>query len=182
MIITGLEKYRVEEGHDVGGPKGRALRGSGLHMPTPQNSRAVHTYEMGVGIAANPHYPVLFRALPPHLIPARFSCDQRSAKRSTAARSGTIRRRFGRPPFGGRPHLESPSSSLLASVETFAAQAMDCISCTRSGSPQLVGIAAFRDQAIDRFLRQSDRSLLAGLATTLDVPEVRRLCRPMIES
>jgi hypothetical protein len=54
----------------------------------------------------------------------------RSAARKTtlAARSGAIRRWFGRPPFGGRPHLESPSSSLLASAEAVAAQAMDCIS------------------------------------------------------
>jgi hypothetical protein len=37
---------------------------------------------------------------------------------------------------------------------------------------QLVGIATFRDQAIGRFPRQSVRSLLASLATTLDVPVV----------
>ena len=117
-----------------------------------------------------------------HLIPFRFSCDQRPAKRCVAAHAGTIRRRFGRPPFGGRPHLESPSSSLLASAEAVAVQAMDCISCTRSGPHQLVGIAAFRDQDIGRFPRQSVRSLLASLATTLDVPVVCRLCRPMIES
>mgnify|MGYP003577527308 CR=1 FL=1 len=117
---------------------------------------------------------------PPHFIPVRFSCDQRPAKRCVAAHAGTIRRRFGRPPFGGRPHLESPSSSLLAYAEAFAVQAMDCISCTRSGPYQLVGIATFRDQATGRFPRQSVRSLLASLATTLDVPVVRRLCRPMI--
>ena len=106
----------------------------------------------------------------------------RSAVRKTMRRgaSGTIRRRFGRPPCGGRPHLESPSSSLLASAEAVAVQAMDCISRTRSGSHQLVGIAAFRDQATGRFPRRSVRSLLASLATTLDVPVARRLCRPMI--
>jgi hypothetical protein len=38
-----------------------------------------------------------------------------------------------------------------------------------------VGIATFRDQAIGRFPRQSVRSLLASLATTLDVPVVCRL-------
>src|SRR3546814_17565461 len=59
---------------------------------------------------------------------------------------------------------------------------MDCISCTRSGSYQLVGITTFRDQAIGRFPRRSVRSLPASLATTLDVPVVRRLCRPMIGS
>jgi hypothetical protein len=112
---------------------------------------------------------------PPHFIPVRFSCDQQPAKRCVAAHAGTIRRRFGRPPFGGRPHLESPSSSLLASAEAVAVQAMDCISCTRSGPYQLVGIATFRDQAIGRFPRQSVRSLLASLATTLDVPVVCRL-------
>ena len=115
-----------------------------------------------------------------HLIPFRFSCDQRPAKRCVAVHAGTIRRRFGRPPFGGRPHLESPSSSLPASAEAVAVQAMDCISCTRSGPHQLVGIATFRDQAIGRFPRQSVRSLPASLATTLNVPVVRRLCRPMI--
>ncbi len=117
---------------------------------------------------------------PPHFIPVRFSCDQRPAKRCVAAHAGTIRRRFGRPPFGGRPHLESPSSSLSASAETVAVQAMDCISCTRSGPHQLVGIATFRDQATGRFPRQSVRSLLASLATTLDVPVVCRLRLPMI--
>lgn len=40
------------------------------------------TCEMGAGIAANPHYPVLPRALPPRFIPFRFSCDQRPAKRN----------------------------------------------------------------------------------------------------
>ena len=92
----------------------------------------------------------------PAFIPVRFSCDQQPAKRCVAAHAGTIRRRFGRPPFGGRPHLESPSSSLPASAEAVAVQAMDCISCTRSGPYQLVGIATFRDQAIGRFLRKSD--------------------------
>ena len=117
---------------------------------------------------------------PFRFIPVRFSCDQRPAKRCVAAPAGAIRRRFGRPPFGGRPHLESPSSSLLASAEAVALQAMDCVSCTRSGPYQLVGIATFRDQAIGRFPRRSVRSLPASLATTLDVPVVRRLCRPMI--
>ena len=117
---------------------------------------------------------------PSRFIPVRFSRDQRPAKRRVAGPAGTIRRRFGRPPFGGRPHLESPSSSLLASAEAVAVQAMDCISCTRSGPYQLVGIATFRDQATGRFPRQSVRSLPASLATTLDVPVVRRLCRPMI--
>src|SRR3546814_8640862 len=69
------------------------------------------------------------------------------------------------------PHLESPSSSLPASAEAVAIQAMDCISCTRSGSYQLVGIATFRDQAIGRFPRRSVRSLPASLATTLDRSE-----------
>ena len=122
------------------------------------------------------------RLTPPRSIPVRFSRDQQPAKRCVAMPARTIRRRFGRPPFGGRPHLESPSSSLPASVETVAVQAMDCISCTRSGPYQLVGIATFRDQAIGRFPRQSVRSLPASLATTLDVPVVRRLCRPMIGS
>jgi len=110
---------------------------------------------MGADIAANPHYPVLPRHTPLHLIPVRFSCDQQPAKRCVAAHAGTTRRRFGRPPFGGRPHLESPSSSLPASAEAVAVQAMDCISCTWSGPHQLVGIATFRDQAIGRFLRKS---------------------------
>ena len=119
---------------------------------------------------------------PSRFIPVRFSRDQRPAKRCVAAPAGAIRRRFGRPPFGGRPHLESPSSSLPASAEAVAIQAMDCISCTRSGPYQLVGIATFRDQATGRFPRRSVRSLPASLATTLDVPVVRRLCRPMIGS
>jgi len=66
---------------------------------------------MGAGIAANPHYPVSFHASPCRFIPVRLSCDRQPAKWCAPARAGTIRRRFGRPPFGGRPHLESPSSS-----------------------------------------------------------------------
>lgn len=65
----------------------------------------------------------------PHL-PDLPSFRTASRERSVAAGAGTIRRRFGRPPFGGRPHLESPSSSFLASAEAVAVQAMDCISCT----------------------------------------------------
>lgn len=118
----------------------------------------------------------------PHLIPVRFSCDRRPAKRYVAAYAGTIRRRFGRPPFGGRPHLESPSSSCPASAKAIAVSAMDCISCTRSGSHQLVGIATFRDRAIGRFPRRSSHFLPASLATTLNVLAVRRLYLPMIGS
>jgi len=90
--------------------------------------RASRAHEMGAGIAANPHYPVSSRSLPACLHPGPPLSRSAARKTTLAARSGTIRRWFGRPPFGGRPHLESPSSSLLASAEAVAVQAMDCIS------------------------------------------------------
>lgn len=121
-------------------------------------------------VAARSHHPV------PLLL--------RSAARKTtlATRSGAIRRWFGRPPFGGRPHLESPSSSLLASAETVAVQAMDCISC-----PDRVRLNSWESRrSVTRvpvhFPVVPARSFPAGLATCLPVPAVRRLRRPMIGS
>lgn len=111
----------------------------------------------------------------------RQSFDQRS-QRSSAAGTEPIRRWFGRPPFGGRPHLESPSSSCPSLCRSSrSSEAMDCIS-VRSGPPQLVGIAAFRDRVSVDVLVGSARFRPAGLATTLWVSAIRRLCRPMIGS
>jgi hypothetical protein len=146
-----------------------------------QRRRNAHrANEMGADIAANPHYPVSIVARPFRFIPNRWPGDQQPAKRCVAARAGSIRRWFGRPPFGGRPHPESPSSSGLRVRRSGRRPSDGLLSRTRSGSPQLVGIAAFRDRAIGQFPRQPARSLLASLATTLRVPAVRRLCRPMI--
>ena len=111
----------------------------------------------------------------------RQSFDQRS-QRSSATGTEPIRRWFGRPPFGGRPHLESPSTSCPSLCRSSrSSEAMDCIS-VRSGPPQLVGIAAFRDRVSVDVLVGSARFRPAGLATTLWVPAIRRLCRPMIGS
>lgn len=106
-----------------------------------------------------------------------------SPKRRIAARAGTIRRRFGRPPFGGRPHLESPSSSCPSICRSGCSyQAMDCFP-----EPDRVHLNSWESRcsvirlSVD-FLVGPIRSLPAGLATTLDVPAVRRLCRPMIGS
>ena len=85
-------------------------------------------------------------------------------------------------PFRGPAAPGKPFIISSCVRRAIAVQAMDCISCTRSGPYQLVGIATFRDQATGRFPRRSVRSLPASLATTLDVPVVRRLCRPMIGS
>lgn len=81
----------------------------------------------------------------------------RSAARKTtlAARSGAIRRWFGRPPFGGRPHLESPSSSLPCVCRNSRCPSDGLHFLSRSGPPQLVGIAAFRDQGIGPLPRRS---------------------------
>ena len=115
------------------------------------------------------------------VIALRRSCDPRPP-RGVAAGAGSIRRWFGRPPFGGRPHLESPSSSCPSLCRSSrSSEAMDCIS-VRSGPPQLVGIAAFRDRVPVNILVGSARFRPAGLATTLWVPAIRRLCRPIIES
>lgn len=136
--------------------------------------------EMGADIAANPHYPALSRALPPRAIPARLSCDQRPARRCFAVRTGTIRRRFGRPPFGGRPHLESPSSSLpcvCRSIRRPSDGLLSNSSLVRLNSWE--SLRSVTGVSIDVFVGPA-RSLPAGLATTLDVPAVRRLCRPMI--
>ena len=137
---------------------------------------------MGADIAANPHYPVSIVARPFRFIPNRWPGDQQPAKRCVAARAGSIRRWFGRPPFGGRPHPESPSSSGLRVRRSGRRPSDGLLSRTRSGSPQLVGIAAFRDRVSVDVLVGSARFRPAGLATTLWVPAIRRLCRPMIES
>ena len=144
--------------------------------------RALHANEMGAGIAANPHYPVSFRSLPACLHPGPLLLRSAARKTTLAARSGSIRRWFGRPPFGGRPHLESPSSSLLASAEASAVRAMDCISC-----PDRVRLNSWESlRSVIRLsfdvLAGPVRSLPAGLATNPVVPVVRRLSRPMIES
>ena len=179
------------EGRDLAGASGRdddipAFAGMTIQWRLSNSSaprrRAGRRIRNGGRHRCQPPLSGFALLAPLRFIPVRFSRDQRPEKRCVAAHAGEIRRRFGRPPFGGRPHLESPSSSLLASAEAIAVQAMDCISRTRSGSYQLVGIATFRDQAIGRFPRPSVRSLPASLATTLDVPVVRRLCRPMIGS
>src|SRR3546814_13329397 len=58
---------------------------------------------------------------------------------------------------------------------------MDCFP-DLSGSLQLVGIAAFRDRVSVHVLVDPVRFLPVGLATTLRVPAVRRLCRPIMGS
>lgn len=149
-----------------------------------RRGRAMRTRpnEMGAGIAANPHYPVLHLALRLRFIPVRWSCDQRPAKRCVAARAGAIRRRFGRPPFGGRPHLERPSSSRPDICRNSRPPSDGLLSI-----PDRVRVNSWESQrsVIEpsvNFLAVPVRSRPAGLATTLSVPAARRLCRPMIGS
>ncbi len=148
----------------------------------PPLRSAARANEMGAGIAANPHYPVSFRSLPACLHPGPLLLRSAARKTTLAARSGAIRRWFGRPPFGGRPHLESPSSSLLASAEAVAVQAMDCISCP--GRVRLNSWESLRSvtRVSVHFFVVPARSFPAGLATCLPVPAVRRLRRPIIGS
>jgi len=144
-----------------------------------RQSRDAHTKW---GPASLPTPTIRFRSCTGLRIMAlRQSFDQRS-QRSSATGTEPIRRWFGRPPFGGRPHLESPSSSCPSLCRSSrSSEAMDCIS-VRSGPPQLVGIAAFRDRVPVDVLVGSARFRPAGLATTLWVSAIRRLCRPMIGS
>lgn len=115
-------------------------------------------------------------------IPVRCSCDQQPAKRCVFARAVAARRRFGRPPFGGRPHLENSSSSLLASAEAIAVQAMGCLPVLdRVRLNSWESLRSVIKLSFD-FLVSPIRSLPASLATTLNVPAGRRLCRPMIGS
>ena len=147
----------------------------------PTRLRATRACEMGADIAANPHYPALLCVRPSRFIPFRLSCDRQPAKRCALAHAGTIRRRFGRPPFGGRPHLESPSSSHPGVCRSVClSQAMDCFPV-----PDRVRVNSWESlRSVTRlsvaFLVDPVRSLPASLATTLDVPAVRRLRRPMI--
>ena len=179
IFITGLEKYRSA----VRNADGSSGRQAGATKARPHRicTSGAHTKW---GSASLPTPTIRFCSAPRHRASSRpaflaISGPQNEVLRHDPEQSGGG---LVGPLSGAGRTWKALHHLFHAPVETVAAQAMDCISCTRSGSPQLVGIAAFRDQAIDRFLRQSDRSLLAGLATTLDVPEVRRLCRPMIES
>src|SRR3546814_4859928 len=82
----------------------------------------------------------------------------------------TCRRRFGRPPCGGRPHLESPSSSCLSFCRNSRSLKRWTAFPVRSGPLHLVGIAAFRDRSSVNVLVDPVRSLPVGLATVLRVP------------
>lgn len=133
--------------------------------------------EMRAGITASPHYPVMsLGRASVCCVPARFSFDRRSAKRCVASRAGTVRRRFGRVLFGARPHLKSPSSSCPTSAEAV-------VFPKRWTAFQLPDRVRFNSWELSRSVIKPStdivvdpvRSLQAGLATTLDVPAVRRL-------
>ena len=116
-----------------------------------------------------------------HTAPVCHPFGRPAAKRCVAACAGTIRRRFGRPPFGGRPHLKSPSSSRPCLCRNSCPfKAMDCFSVP--GRVRFNSWESLRSviKLSIEFLVNPARYLLASLATTLRVPAAFRLCRPMI--
>ena len=128
-----------------------------------------------------PTIRLLIPRTPPRFIPVRRSEDLQPAKRCAATHARAIRRRFGRPPFGGRPHLKSPSSSRPCLCRNSCSfKAMDCFSV-----PDRVRFNSW--ESLRSVIRLSVallvvplRSRPASLATALLVPAVRRLRRPMI--
>ena len=135
---------------------------------------------MGAGIAANPHYPVLSYAL--RLTSSRsaflaISGPQNDALRRTPEQSGDGL--VGPLSGAGRTwkalhhlFLHPPKRSLSKRWTAFPV-------------PDRVRINSWESlRSVTRlpvdFLVNPVRSLQANLATTLDVPAVCRLCRPMI--
>ncbi len=167
---------------------GSATPASGQHAIIDRRSAragrpaASRAREMGADIAANPHYPVSFRSLPACLIPVRFSCDRRPAKRRLRRGPELSGDGLVGPLSGAGRTWKALHHLFHASAETVAVQAMDCISC-----PDRVRLNSWESRrSVTRvsvhFLVVPARSFPAGLATCLPVPAVRRLRRPMIES
>ena len=135
---------------------------------------------MGADIAANPHYPALPHAL--RLTPSRstslaISSPQNDALRRTPEQSGDGL--VGPLSGAGRTwkalhhlFLRLPKQSLPKRWTAFPVPDRVHINSWES-------LRSVIKLSID-FLVGPIRSLLASLATTLDVPAVRRLCRPMI--
>jgi hypothetical protein len=135
---------------------------------------------MGADIAANPHYPALPYAL--HLTSSRsaslaISSPQNDALRRTPEQSGGGL--VGPLSGAGRTwkalhhlFLRLPKQSLSKRWTAFPVPDRVHINSWES-------LCSVIKLSVD-FLVGPARSLLASLATTLDVPAVRRLCRPMI--
>src|SRR3546814_10218250 len=133
---------------------------------------------MGAGIAANPHYPefALGFSASGHPRPLLLL----SAARKTI-RSGSRQRSpatVWSAPLRGPAAPEKPFIILSERLPKHTIFISDGLLFIRSCRLQLVGIAAFRDRLSVRFLVDPFRFNRAGLATSLPVPGVRRLCRP----
>ena len=158
-----MGKNKCENGHcDASAWRGAPKRNGGRHRCQPPLSGFIPRTAL-------------------HTAPVCHPFGRPAAKRCVAACAGTIRRRFGRPPFGGRPHLESPSSSHPGVCRSVClSQAMDCFPV-----PDRVRLNSWESlRSVIRlsvaFLVVPLRSRPASLATALLVPAVRRLRRPMI--
>lgn len=152
----------------------------GTHGERVARGRRAQT-KWGPTSLPTPTIRLLIPRTPPRFIPVRRSEDLQPAKRCAATHARAIRRRFGRPPFGGRPHLKSPSSSRPCLCRNSCSfKAMDCFSVPdRVRFNSWESLRSVTRISID-FLVNSARYLLASLATTLHVPATFRLCRPMI--
>ena len=149
---------------------GRPCRGAG----------PASAYEMGADIAANPHYPVL-------------PCWLRSASSRSAslAISGPQNDTLRHPPEQSGDGLVGPLSGAGRTWKALHHLFLRPPKRSRSKRwtafpvPDRVRINSWESlRSVTRlsvdFLVGPLRSLPASLATTLDVPVVRRLCRPMI--
>ena len=122
-------------------------------------------------------------------VPAPRSASGRSARPSTSDRTGASQPAPNRSGDGSVGPLSGAGLTwkalhhlVRASAEAVALPKRWTAFPVRSGPPQLVGIAAFRDRVPVDVLVGSARFRPAGLATTLWVSAIRRLCRPMIGS
>ncbi|MBO9694845.1 MAG: hypothetical protein J7499_01475 [Sphingopyxis sp.] len=146
---------------------------------TPKR-RTLGAREMGASIAASPHYPVLSRLL--------RSASSRPASLAIGSPQNDASRRTPEQPGDGLVGpLSGAGRTWKALHHLFLRPPKQSLSkrWTAFPVPDRVRINSWESlRSVIRlsvdFLAGPIRSLLASLATTLDVPAVRRLCRPMI--
>jgi len=142
--------------------------------------RALHPNEMGADIAANPHYPVLLLIL-------RLTSSRSASLAISSPQNDALRRMPEQSGDGLVGPLSGAGRTWKALHHLFLRLPKQSLSkrWTAFPVPDLVRINSWESlRSVTRlsvdFLVSPIRSLLASLATTLDVPAVFRLCRPMI--
>jgi hypothetical protein len=135
---------------------------------------------MGADIAANPHYPVLLHIL-------RLTSSRSASLAISSPQNDALRRMPEQSGDGLVGPLSGAGRTWKALHHLFPRLPKQSLSkrWTAFPVPDLVRINSWESlRSVTRlsvdFLVSPIRSLLASLATTLDVPAAFRLCRPMI--